>query len=190
MVYLNARSTNIYKAARETDVYTVTMQDIAPLSQLNVMTIHKEVLVGKHKRDNIIGSPEYSIYVIYPAKLQLGFDLSHCKEDWLVQRGDTIYVTLPPIEILNKDYSYVDESNRQVPVQTGSWTEQEMNSLREEANHRMVSQCTNEGCWELATTLGKDVIADLLKTLGRRHVIVSTEPLPLPSQHNQITNQQ
>ncbi len=184
VVLFRARSKNFYHANRETEISTITVQDISAVSELKIMTIYKEILVGCRKQGDLMGLTEYKIYAIYPAKLQLGFDLSRCKNDWLVQHGDSTFVTLPPIEILNKDNNYVDEANRRVPIQTGKWNGQEMNSLRDEANRRMINQCTNEGCWEQATKLGKEVIADLLETLGCRNVVVTTEPLPLPSQRN------
>lgn len=167
---------NYFRADRQVDINTITISDISSVDQLKVMSIYKEILVSKEKPGPIMGMPENKIYAIYPARLQLGFDLSKCDKDWITTRHDTTFVTLPPIEMLNANKNLVDEAAKKVPIQNGTWSGSEMNDLREMANQKMLNQCTNEGCFEEATEQGKMVVANLLMALGCKNIVVNVTP--------------
>lgn len=159
-------------SGRETGVGTITMSDLSPTRQLRVMSVYKEIIVGKTKTEQmLLGPVERKIYAIYPAQVNLGFDLTECGDDWLRVSGDTVYVKLPPVRILNDGGQYVDEARKRVPIQSGKWTWSEMNSLREMANKEMLFQCWRDGSFNDASAQGRAVVENLLKTLGYRNVV-------------------
>ena len=85
--------------------------------------------------------------------------------------GDSTFVTLPPISILNEDGHYVDEARMRVPIQSGEWNYVEMNALRAKANNEMLVSSLAENCMQEAAVQGKAVVEKLLTTLGCRNIV-------------------
>lgn len=159
-------------SGRETVTGAVTVGNIIPTGQLRVMSVYKEIIVGSTKTDNmLIGSVDRKIYAVYPAQLNLGYDFSRFGQDALRVSGDTAYVKLPPVQILNEGGQFVDEARMRVPIQTGKWTWREMEALREKANREMLYQCYRDGSMNEASLQGRAVIEKMLTTLGCKAVV-------------------
>ena len=169
------------RGGRDTSFSSVTLSRLSPTRELRVMSVYKEIVVGRTKTENtILGPTERKIYIIYPARLNIGYDLSDFGEDWIRASHDTVYVSLPPVTILNEDGNYVDEARRRVPIESGSWSSGEMNELRARANQEMLLQCAEEGCFSEATAQGRALVESLLHTLGYRNVVISGNSIPSP----------
>ena len=159
-------------AGRETVYSPVTVSDITPTGQLKVMSVYKEVVVGSTRTDYTLFGPVYrKIYAVYPAQLNLGYDFTGVKYEVVSVVGDSTFVTLPPISILNEDGQYVDETRMRVPIQSGEWNYVEMNALRAKANNEMLVSSLAENCMQEASVQGKAVVEKLLTTLGCRNIV-------------------
>lgn len=160
------------RAGRETVFSSVTVSDITPTGQLKVMSVYKEIVVGSTRTDHTLFGPQHrKIYAIYPAQLNLGYDFSGVKYEVVSVVGDSTFVTLPPISILNEDGQYVDEARMRVPIQSGEWNYVEMNELRAKANNEMLISSFEGGCMQEASAQGHAVVERLLTALGCRNIV-------------------
>ena len=54
---------------------------------------------------------------IYYGTLRLGVDMSRVQEGWVTMRGDTIVCTLPPVQLLDKNF--IDEARTRYFYESG-----------------------------------------------------------------------
>ena len=165
-----------FNSKTKNTVGAVSISDISPTEKLKVLTVYKEICVNQVKDSqglfSSITKSKDQICAIYPARLDLGFDLSKCDTNWIQVVNDSTFVTLPPVEVLNKDNECIDETNMRVPIEKGEWSAKEKNALRVTANKMMLEQCRQEKCYELAEEQGLVVVKQFIETLGKENVRV------------------
>ena len=161
-----------------TEIGHVMLADLAKTDKLTVLSVYKEVIVSQYKIEPGIwyGTNEYQIHSVYPGRIDVGFDLTQCADDWLLMREDTAYVTLPPVEILNQGNWYIDETARQTPIEEGTWNQSDYARLAHRANALIKRNSELENCYRMAEDNGKRVVENLLKALGIRYVKVVVTP--------------
>ena len=156
----------------QTSISAVTLKDIAPTMQLRTLTIRKELLVSQY-RQNPWYQGDDEIHVVYPGRIDLGFDLRRCHEDWLQVTGDSTLVRLPAVEILNAQGNYTGLAD--VKIEVGTWTGNDMNLLHDRANALMLRSCEADDCYRRAEELGAKTLMELLATFGYRNIAVSID---------------
>lgn len=159
-------------------VWPITISELSKTEQLKVVSFHKEVLVGQHRLNKgLFKSAEDNIYVVYPATLNIGFDLSKCDSKSIVRLGeDSVIVTLPPVEVLNKDGLSVDEASKHTAIENGIWEAKDMNMLRKRAEAIMLRNCETDSCYKMAEQLGAKMVKTMVQNLGYSHVEVKVTP--------------
>ena len=161
----------------EYEVGKVSVNSISKTGKLKVVSFNKELLVSQHRiSSGYLVDSEQKIYVIYPATMHLGFDLSKCNENSITVTGDSVHVVLPPVEILNRDGFTVDEAEKRTAIEEGEWSAQEMTTLRRRAEAMMVKRCEEDGCYERAERQGRTMVAAMMANLGYGHVSVDVMP--------------
>lgn len=110
-----------------------------------------------------------NLCVIVSGKVRAGYDLSQLTEDHLRQSNDTIWVTLPPVEIFD---AVVNPSDVDVFVEDGTWSHQEMTRLTASATDQLIADATAAGILERARTSGEDQLRALFQSFGFTTVIL------------------
>ncbi len=152
----------------------VTVLDIAKTEKLKVLTIRKEVLAHQHRiSSGLLRKNEERIYVIYPATLHFGFDLTRCDRSSIRTHGDSVSVVLPPVQVLNHNGRSVDEALKRTAIEEGEWSATEMTNLRNRAEAIMLRQCEYDGCYDRAEQAGVSAVRAMLASLGYSHIEVS-----------------
>ena len=161
----------------DVEVGPLTVRNIASTEKLRVLSMRKEVLASQHRiGGGLLGNGESKIFVIYPATLHFGFDLSKCDTTSIQVQGDTVSVVLPPVEVLNRDGKAVDEAAKRTPIEQGDWSAKEMTALRERAEALMLRSCEYDSCYVRAERMGRNMVAAAISRLGYSHVEVSVKP--------------
>ena len=163
-------ATAIFRSS--TSISAVTLKDIAPTMQLRTLTIQKELLVSQY-RQNPWYQGDDEIHVVYPGRIDLGFDLSRCGDDWLQVVGDSTLVHMPAVEILNAKSNYTGLAD--VKIEVGKWQPDDMNRLHDRANAMMLRSCEAEDCYRRAEELGAKALTDLLSSFGYHNITVSID---------------
>lgn len=159
-------------------VWPITINQLSKTEQLKVVTFHKDILVSEHRLSKgLFSNTEDKLYVIYPATLNLGFDLSKCNEQTFRKLGeDTVVVTLPPVEVLNKKGYAIDEAGKHTAIEKGTWSNETMASLKKRAEAIMLRSCEYDSCYRKAEELGKVMVRSMVQKLGFPTVIVEVQP--------------
>ena len=158
-----------------TELGHIQITDLSKTAKLKVLTIYKEIIVSQYRleRGLLFSQNEFQIHSIYPGRLDIGFNLTKCEDNWIVTEGDTVIVSLPPVEILNKDAWYIDETKKQTPIEDGSWSNADYNIMAQRANALMRRTCELEDCYKQAETQGFKVIANLFKSCGYQNLKIN-----------------
>lgn len=155
----------------------IHITDISPTRKLKALSWYREIMVSHTKTDpGIFGYSEDRICAVYPARLDLGFDLTQCDSTWYEERGDSVWVTLPPVTILNKDRWLVSDAERRIPIEQGKWTADEKKDLSTRANALMIYKCEKNDCWVKAEEQGRRTVTDILTSLGKKNISVYILP--------------
>lgn len=101
---------------------------------------------------------------IYYGKLSLGINMRKAAPHWIEKSGDSITVTLPPIELLDKDF--IDEARTRAFIETGRWTDSDREALYDKAYVKMLRRCMTKNNLELARQNAEEQFGKLLKALG------------------------
>jgi len=169
----------------------VYIKELKNTEKLKVLTMYKEILVNEYKGDetspdwlksfswyNYFSKPKIStrdqITCIYPCRLDFGWNLKNLP-NWVEKRGDTVYVNLPVVEILNEGGLSVDEANKRTPIQKGSWTASQMNDIRQMAQAKMIRSCMSDSCYAKAELMGESVVRKMLESFGFKNIVIDIE---------------
>ena len=106
---------------------------------------------------------------IYHGTLRIGIDLRDCSSEWIAAKGDTIYVTLPEMRLL--DYNFIDEANSRAFFQTGKWSNKDRKDMYERARQRMIARCLTESNINTARENAKEQIAKMLKPIAEPRAV-------------------
>ncbi|MBO7418036.1 MAG: DUF4230 domain-containing protein [Bacteroidaceae bacterium] len=160
-----------------TEIGHVMLSDLAKTEKLTVLSLYKEVVVSQYKEvPGVFGSKKYQIHSVYPGRIDVGFDLTNCSDDWLIMREDTAYVKLPAVDILNQGGWFIDEAARQTPIEDGEWSNEDYARLSHRANALLKRNSELDNCYNMAEENGKRVVQNLLQAMGIKNVKVEVEP--------------
>lgn len=179
-LFFRAQRNNLFRLYNylfkpRTELGHIQITDLSKTAKLKVLSIYKEVIISQYRQERgfLFSQNEYQIHSIYPGRIDLGFDLTKCDDDWIVTDGDTVIVSLPPVEILNKDAWYIDETKKQTPIEDGTWTTADYNTMAQRANALIRRTCELEDCYKQAETQGFKVVTNLLKTFGYKNLKIN-----------------
>ena len=181
----------------KTELGPVVVKDIVPSQKLKVLTMTDEILISQYWKNikydentadsyvkgkmmsfaNKVLSDQREIHIIYPSRLDFGYDFSKYDQPIFEKVGDTVIVTLPPVVILNKDEESIDDAHKRIIIGgDGEWNDNDMQDFADRAKAIMKRKCEIAGCYQKAEKLGKDLVFQMIKALGYENVIVKQQP--------------
>lgn len=110
---------------------------------------------------------------IYYGTLRLGVDMSRVQEGWVTMRGDTIVCTLPPVQLLDKNF--IDEARTRSFYESGKWSNADREALYLKACDMMRRRCLTAQNMNTAHDNGRTQFRHLLQTMGFDKVVVKYE---------------
>ena len=105
---------------------------------------------------------------IYYGRMRLGVDLQKAKKDWIQTQGDTVQVTLPPVELL--DNNFIDEAKTKAFFEIGSWNQASRDALYHQARRKMLTRGMTKTNIKMAQENAIDQFTTLFRSLGFGHV--------------------
>jgi len=161
-----------------TEIGHVMLSELAKTEKMTVLSLYKEVIVSQYREEQglLYGTNLYHIHSVFPGRIDVGFDLTKCSEDWMLMREDTAYVKLPAVEILNQGGWYIDETARQTPIEEGQWNNEDYARLAHRANALVKRNSELDDCYRMAEDNGKRVVRNLLQAMGVKNIVVEIQP--------------
>ena len=110
---------------------------------------------------------------IYYGTLRLGINMKKTKDGWIRKQGDSVLVTLPPIELLDKDF--IDEARTHSFYESGKWSERDLAALYKRAYNNMRRRCLTRSNIQSAEDNAIAQFDKMLRTMGHENVVVRME---------------
>ena len=105
---------------------------------------------------------------IYHGTLRLGVDLARCEEGWVQTLGDTVRLTLPPIQLLSDNF--IDEARTRSFYERGTWDARAKEQMYQKAARQMKQRCLSHANIQQAQDNARTQFTSLFRTFGFAHV--------------------
>ena len=159
-------STLSFSSNEEIDFTPTIVERMRSIGQWEFLSISDEELIDT-VRTGFFTDDE--LVRIYYGTLSIGIDLRDCSKDWISTEGDTIFLTLPEVKLL--DQNFIDEASSRSFFETGSWSNKDRKAMYERARQRMLSRCLTEENLNTARLNAREQIGRMLRPIAEPKVI-------------------
>ncbi len=101
---------------------------------------------------------------IYYGKISIGINMHKAGPHWIRQQGDSLTITLPPIELLDKDF--IDEARTRPFIETGDWKDADREAMYKVAYYKMLTRCMTEANINAAKNNASEQFGRMLKAMN------------------------
>ena len=150
------------------DITPVQIRSIERIGQWEFLAIADEELVDTVRHRTL--QRDDRLVRIYRGTLRLGVDLSRCKEGWVFAHGDTVSLTLPPIELLSEHF--IDEARTRSFYERGVWDARAREAMYRKAARQMRRRSLTPENYGQAEANAREQMRSLFGSFGFRTVEV------------------
>ena len=168
--YLNKGNSISIEADRRIDITPAQIQSIKDIGQWEFLSIADEELVDTIDRGFF---RDKELVRIYYGTLRLGIDMGKINEKWITVTDSVVNVTLPPIELL--DRNFIDEAQTRSFFEPGTWKPDAREALYRKAYSKMLARCFTPENIDIAEKNAKVQFAQFMKALGFNNTIINIE---------------
>ena len=148
------------------DLTPAQIRSIEQIGQWEFLAIADEELVDTVRR-RTLGRDDHLVR-IYRGTLRLGVDLSRCEEGWIMTHGDTLYATLPPVQLLSNHF--IDEARTRSFYENGEWNARAKEQMYWRAARQMRDRSLTDDNYRLAEDNAREQFTALFRTFGFKAV--------------------
>ena len=105
---------------------------------------------------------------IYYGTVRLGINMHQVEPGWMKASGDSIEVTLPKIDLLDRDF--IDEARTKSFHESGRWKAEDREALYKKAYQKMLRHCVTPENILSARQNGDAQFRHMMKTMGYEHI--------------------
>lgn len=105
---------------------------------------------------------------IYYGTLRLGIDMKQVEPGWIEQRNDTLFLTLPKIGLL--DRNFIDEARTKSFFESGTWKAEDREALYKQAHRKMKAHCLTPTNLRTAEDNARESFRKLLRSMGYQKI--------------------
>ena len=163
-IYRDIRDGHIeFGADQQIDITPEQIKSIKEIGEWEFLSISDEELVDTI-RLGIFSNDRLSR--IYYGTLRLGVNLKQVEPGWIVARGDTIDITLPQIDLLDRDF--IDEARSF--YESGTWSPKDREAMLQRAYHKMLQRGMTSQNLQIAKQNGDAQVRQVLQSMGFKQV--------------------
>ncbi|MBP8776931.1 MAG: DUF4230 domain-containing protein [Bacteroidaceae bacterium] len=167
------------------------VKKIQGMKQINGLIEDREVVVSQFKMLNNTPKP-ISIHMQVTGTLAIGVNLQKKTRKWIELVADTLILHLPAVEMLTPDPECLDREKERILIQSGSWSGNELNTLRKRGVCVLKRQSIAEdSCFVVAEKEVRKQLLSLIKSYGYKYGKVLFAPAsqerPLIARHPEGT---
>jgi hypothetical protein len=165
-IYRDVRDGHIeFGADQQIDITPEQIKSIKEIGEWEFLSISDEELVDTI-RLGIFSNDRLAR--IYYGTLRLGVNLKQVEPGWIVARGDTIDITLPQIDLLDRDF--IDEARTRSFYESGTWSPKDRESMLQRAYHKMLQRGMTSQNLQIAKQNGDAQVRQVLQSMGFKQV--------------------
>jgi len=150
------------------DLTPTQIQSMKAIGEWEFLSVSTEELVDT-VRKGIFTDDE--LVRIYYGTLRLGVNMQKVGDDWIQTSGDSITLTLPKIELLDKEF--IDEARTKSFYERGSWKPADRDALYQKAYRQMLSHSMTKENLQAAEANASQQMHDIMRALGYQHVSIT-----------------
>lgn len=167
-IYRDVKNSSIEIGADQTiDITPEQIKSIKAIGEWEFLSISDEEMVDTIRKG--IFSDDHLVRIYY-GTMRLGINLKQVEPGWIVTRGDTISVTLPPIGLLDRDF--IDEARTKSFYESGSWEAKDREALLKRAYHRMLRRGLTPQNLQSARENGDAQVRQVLRSMGFQQISI------------------
>lgn len=152
---------------KKIDITPEQIRSIKAIGQWEFLSVTDEELVDTVRHG--IFSDDHLVRIYY-GTMRFGIDLSDAKPGWIVAKGDSVVVTLPPISLLDQDF--IDEARTKAFFESGRWTAADREALYRRAYKQMLSHGFTEANIRSAENNADAQFRNMLHAMGFENVVI------------------
>lgn len=167
----------LYRSIRQTelglevnnriDITPEQIQQIKDIGEWEFLSVSDEQLVDTTRRG--IFSDDHLVRIYY-GTMRLGINMKQVEPGWLKAENDSVLVTLPAIQLLDRDF--IDEARTRSFHESGSWSARDREALFLKAHRQMLRHgLTTENIAE-ARKNGEALFLQMMHSMGFEHVSI------------------
>ena len=108
---------------------------------------------------------------IYYGTLRLGVNMKQVEPGWIQQRNDTLFLTLPKVGILDRDF--IDEARTKSFFESGTWKAEDREALYKRAYRKMIAHCLTPANLSTAEDNARDSFRKMLRSMGYQNIEIT-----------------
>ena len=108
---------------------------------------------------------------IYYGTLRLGVNMKQVEPGWIQQRNDTLFLTLPKVGLLDRDF--IDEARTKSFFESGTWKAEDREALYKRAYRKMIAQCLTPANLSTAEDNARDSFRKMLRSMGYQNIEIT-----------------
>lgn len=152
---------------KKIDITPEQIRSIKAIGQWEFLSVTDEELVDTVRRG--IFSDDHLVRIYY-GTLRFGIDLGQAKPGWIVARGDSVIVTLPPISLL--DHDFIDEARTKSFFESGRWTAADREAMYRRAYRQMMSHSFTRANIRSAENNADAQFRNMLRAMGFDNIVI------------------
>ena len=110
---------------------------------------------------------------IYYGTLRLGVNMKQVKPKWIRQRNDTLFLRLPKVGLLDRDF--IDEARTKSFFESGTWKAEDREALYKRAYRKMTAHCLTPTNLSTAEDNARESFKKLLRSMGYKNIDIQFE---------------
>ena len=143
------------------DITPTIITSMKEIGEWEFLSVEDEELIDSVKKSFF---RDDRLVRIYYGKLSLGINMHKAGPKWAEQRGDSIILQLPKVELLDNDF--IDEARTRAFIEAGNWSDADRNDMYKRAYNLMLKRCMTRENIETAKTNAQAQLAKMMRTLG------------------------
>jgi len=165
-IYRDIRNGRVeFGADQQIDITPEQIQHIKEIGEWEFLAISDEEMVDTIRHGFF---SDDRLTRIYYGTMRLGVNLKQVEPGWIVARGDTIDITLPPIGLLDRDF--IDEARTRSFFESGKWMPKDREAMLQRAYHRMLRRGLTPQNLQNAKENGDIQVRQVLQSMGFKQV--------------------
>ena len=141
------------------------IESIKAVGEWEFLSISTEELVDTTRKR--LFSDDHLVRIYY-GTLRLGVDMKQVVPGWIKQRNDTLFLMLPKVGLLDKDF--IDEARTKSFFESGTWKAEDREALYKQAYRKMTAHCLTPTNLSTAEDNARESFRKLLRSMGYQNI--------------------
>lgn len=165
-----SRSSVSLGSDKKIDITPEQIRSIKAIGQWEFLSVTNEELVDTVRRGLF---SDDRLVRIYYGTMRLGVDLHQAKPGWIVAKGDSVVVTLPPVGLL--DHDFIDEARTKSFFESGRWSAADREALYRRAYRQMLQAGLTDANIRSAEGNADAQFRNMLRAMGFENIVIRFE---------------